>query len=428
MSVQTASPAPPRSAIGLLTDRQFGSFFAGRLSTSIGVWLHGIVAAIAAFGATHSALAVGLVSVVQFTPQLVLAPLSGKWSDRGDVKRQMLLGRTVSAIGSLALAGWFLFTSVDGWASVAAVTIASFVVGIGLVVGGPAMQSAVPLLVSRDEIPAAMALNTAPITLGRIAGPALGAIATAGGGYEFAFFLASVANFGFVALVHWITFPAPEGRKEGDVYSVRAALAFVRADRPTLLILLGVTALGFGSEPTVTLAPPLAAELGGGTPTVGALTSSMGIGAAVGVIVTSWLAERVRHDHFATAGIVLMAIGLGICAAPLGVHAAMGGFGLTGLGFIISVSSLSTLMQIRLPATLRGRVMALWLMGFVGARPIGALLVGALSDGISVRVAFGFTAAIMLGAAVLCRPSRLREKDEGALRALTPLAPPATDL
>ena len=407
----TATHTPERearSAAALLADPTFGSFFGARLVTSIGIWLHGVVAAIAAFDATRSAVAVGVVSAVQFLPQLALAPISGKWADRGDVKRQMLLGRAISAAGSLALAVWFLAApDATGWTSASAIAAASLIVGMGLVVGGPAMQSAVPLLVTREELPAAMALNAAPITIGRIAGPAVGAITAAGLGYEWAFMFAVIAHLLFLALVGWISFPTPEGRREGDTFSVREAVAYVRHDRPTLLVLVGVTALGLGSEPTVTLAPPLAAALGGGASTVGGLTASMGIGAAIGVVVTATLGGRVRHEVTSTLGMLLMAVGMAACAAPIGTAASMACFGLTGFGFIVSVSSLSTLMQLRLPAVLRGRVMALWLMGFVGSRPIGALAVGAVADSWDVRASFACVAVAMLVAAWVCRPSRL---------------------
>ncbi|WP_435110951.1 MFS transporter [Nocardiopsis synnemataformans] len=405
----TAEAPTPRSALSLLVSRSFGLFFAARLLTSTGVWLHGVVAAIAAFDATGSALAVGLVSVVQFAPQLVLAPLCGKWADRGDVKRQMLLGRTLSALGSAGLAAWYLFPAdTPAWTDATAVATSSLAVGLGLVIGGPAMQSATPMLVSRDELPAAMALNTAPMTIGRIAGPAFGALATIGFGYGWAFLAAGVANLLFVALIAWIVFPPPPGREADERYSVREALAFVRSDRPVLLTLIGVTAVGFGSEPTVTLAPPLAAELGGGTVTVGALTTSMGIGAAVGVLVTSLLARRVRHDWAAFVGMSTMAVALASCALPLPREAVVAAFALSGLGFIMAMSSLSTLLQLRLPPLMRGRVMALWLMGFVGSRPLGALLVGALSDALTVYVAFGCVAVSLLVCAVVCRPARLR--------------------
>jgi MFS family permease len=404
-----AVAAPPRTALKLLADRTFGAFFAGRLATSIGIWLHGVVAAIAAFDATGSAIWVGVVSAVQFTPQIVLAPLAGAWADRGDVRNQMIIGRLLAFAGSVVLAFWCAWSGdLSGRADVGVVAATSFIVGLGLVVGGPAMQSAVPLLVRREELPAALALNTAPITVGRIAGPALGALSAAGLGYPYAFLIAAATHLLFIALLAPLRFPAPEGRVEGERYSIRDGLRFVRSDRSTLIILVGVTALGLCSEPTVTLAPPLAAELGGSIRTTGVLTASMGVGAAVGIVASTVLAHRLAQSRLAFAGILTMAAGLGICAAPLDTPVAIVGFALSGLGFSVSVTSLSTSLQMRLPAVLRGRVMALWLMGFVGSRPVGAMLAGVVADAATVRVAFGVVAVVLLGAAVVCRPSRVR--------------------
>ena len=133
----------------------------------------------------------------------------------------------------------------------------------------------------------------------------------------------------------------------------------------------------------------------------------MGVGAAIGVVVTAAFAGRARHEITSPVGMVLMAAGMAACAAPIGAPASMVCFGLTGFGFIVSVSSLSTLMQMRLPAVLRGRVMALWLMGFVGSRPIGALAVGVVADSWDVHASFAFVAVAMVVAALVCRPSRL---------------------
>lgn len=423
---EDSTPAPaPRSALRLLMDRRFGSYFLGRLLTAMGTWLHSLVAAIAVFDVTGSAAAVGLVSVVQFAPQLVLGPISGKWADRGSVKRQLILGRGISGIGSLSLAVWFAVAGdMTGWPAAAWIIGLSLIVGVGLVVGGPAMQSSVPLLVRRSELPAAMALNATPITVGRIAGPAMGAAAAVAFGYEYAFAIAAACHLLFVALVAMIHFPTPEGRVEGDSYAVREGLSFVRHDRPTLFALIGITLLGLGSEPTITLAPALGAELDGGAQIVGALMTSMGIGAAIGTVLTASLATRIRQDIVATSGMVFMAIGLGFCAAPIGTYPSLVAFGVTGFGFLISVTSLSTLLQIRLPAVLRGRVMALWLMGFVGARPVGALAVGALSDWTTVHVAFGCVAATMLVGAWMCRPSKLRGGTRSASSLQEVVTPP----
>lgn len=399
----------PRSLLGLLLSRGFGVFFYARLSTAIGVWLHGIVAAIAAFQATGSALVVGIVSFVQFAPQLVLGPVAGSWADQGNIKAQMLLGRAVSASGSLVIALWYaLPLDLSTTADTIVIVVSSLAVGVGLVIGGPAMQSATPALVTRAELPTAMALNTAPVTLGRIAGPALGALTSAGFGFGWAFLVAGVGNVLFIVLIATVPFPAALPRKAGSSGTMREALVFVKNNRPLLLVLVGITALGFGSEPTVTLAPPLAQELGGETLLVGALTSSMGIGAAVGVVASSLAARHLRHDYTAAIGTITMAISLAVCAFPVAEPVALWAFGVSGFGFIVAVSSLSTLLQLRLPAELRGRVMALWLMGFVGARPVGSLLVGAISDVSTVYVAFGVVALVLVLCAAVCRPSQLR--------------------
>lgn len=400
---------PPRGMFGLLTDRSFGFFFAARLMTATGVWLHTIVAAIAAFEATGSALIVGLVSFAQFAPQLILGPLSGSLADHGNGKRQMIVGRALSVLGSGTLAWWYL-ASLGGspLADTIALAITSMMVGVGLTLGGPSMQAAPMMLVTREELPTAMALNTAPLTLGRVAGPALGALASAGLGHGWAFLAAAAGNLLFIILIIWVVFP-PRTREPSKEYQpFRQAISYILTDRPMLLILIGITALGFGSEPTVTLAPPLAASLGGGEMTVGALTTSMGIGAAVGVLISSGFAGYIRHDRNPSIGMAILAISLAICSIPAPQAVSMGAFALAGLGFILAVSSLSTLLQLRLPEHLRGRVMALWIMGFVGSRPLGAMFVGALSDTLNLYVTFGILGGLVLLCAYFCRPSQLR--------------------
>lgn len=415
--VASSEGPQPRSVLGLLVSRDFGRFFAARLSTSIGVWIHGVVAAIAAFESTGSAFVVGLISFVQFFPQLVFGLHAGALTDRGDIRRQMLLGRFLSGIGSVSLAAWYaLPIEASEVANVSVLGGTSFAVGLGLVIGGPAMQSATPALVSKRELPAAMALNTAPLTIGRIVGPALGALTTVGFGFELSFLIAGLANILFMILIYTIIFPTPSGRDEqtDEQKTIKESIRFVRANRPVLLSLVGVTALGFGSEPTVTLAPPLAATLGGGTSTVGYLSSAMGVGAGLGVVLSSVLAGKVRQDRAAPVGMILMALAFGACAFPLSAPLALLAFGVAGFGFIVSVSSLSIIMQLRLPALLRGRIMALWLMGFIGSRPLGALLVGGVADTLNIYAAFVVVSVTLIAAAIACRPSRLRDDNSGS--------------
>ena len=409
MSAGTATR--PRSALRLLVTRDFGLFFWGRLITVSGVHLHSVVAAIVVFGATRSAVAVALVTVVQFAPQLALAPLAGAWADRGDVGRQIVAGRLVCAVGSGGLALWlWIADGIGGWGLAAVVVAASLATGLGLVVGGPAMQSVTPRLVGREELPTAMVLNTAPMTVGRVAGPVVGAVLVLLGP-ALAFAAAAAGHLLFAGLMFAVRIPRDDGPREaGRTYSVVAAFRHVWRDRPLLLLLVVVTGLGFGAEPTITLAPALAHDLGGGPGTVGALTASFGAGAGLGIVVSSWIARRVRHELVVVVGIGLLAAGVVGCAVAGSVAVAMTAIAVAGGGFIVASSSASTLIQLRVPGYLRGRVMALWLMGFVGSRPPAALVSGAVADAASVAVAFLVVAALLVVVGV-CYGSVTRPAD-----------------
>jgi MFS family permease len=171
--------APPRTSWQLLADPVFGPFFAGKALSTAGIWVHNIVAAILAWELSRSAFVVGLVSVAQFGPQLVFAPLSGAMADRGDRRRQLITGRLIAASGSGGLALWIALVGVDGLPGAWPVVATALVVGLGFVVGGPAMNALIPALVRPNELAAAVAVNSIPFTVARAAGPALGALLAA---------------------------------------------------------------------------------------------------------------------------------------------------------------------------------------------------------------------------------------------------------
>lgn len=406
--MSTDGEGRPRGPWRLILSRDFGTFFFARLTTSIGVWVHGIVAAIAAFETTGSGFFVGAVSAAQFVPQIIFGPLAGSWADRGSVQFQMMLGRAILALGSISLGVWYLFFSHGSRNDDAiAILLASAVAGIGLVIGGAAMQATPPLLVSRAELPTAMALSTAPMTIGRIAGPAAGALGIVLVGFGGTFVLAGVLSVVFLVLLALVRFPSTGARRAHMKNPMREALAYIREDRPVLLALVAVTAIGMGTEPLMTLAPALASELGGGTALVGTLLTGMGIGAAAGVLIGSAFAARFKQEWAFLIGVLLLAASLVACAVPLPELLVTALFVVAGFGFIITQTALGTIMQLRLPPHFRGRVMALWLIGFVGSRPIGGMLVGAVSDVWNVYFAFALAGLFLFGAAYVCRPSRL---------------------
>ena len=406
--LRTVVPQQRRGAFRLTVDPVFGGLFWGKLLSSIGVWVHGVVAAIVVFASTHSALAVGLVSVCQFAPQLLLTPLSGTMADKGHVWGQMLGGRILCCLGSLSLAAWFAHRGiVDGWSGAIPVLAASLLVGLGFVLGGPAQQSVIPRLVRADELPTAMMLNTTPMTVARIAGPAVGAVVAGQIGPAPAFAIAAGTHLVFAVIIAAIRFPRPEPHRDGVDYSVRAALRHVWHDKPLLLLLIAVTAAGVGSEPTITLAPALAHSLHGNDGLVGGLTSCFGLGAGLGLMLVTTAGTWRGQSWVTFTGLSAMSAGMfAVTVAPF-LPAALIGFAVAGFGFTWTMSAASTMVQQRVPDSLRGRVMAFWMIGFVGGRPMAAAALGGVADATDVHIAIGTMCMLLAVAAMACRPKAL---------------------
>ena len=395
-----------RGPLALVVDRQFGALFWGKLLTATGVWVHSITAAIVVYQLSGSALYVGLVSVAQFAPQLLLTPLSGSLADRGNPVMQILLGRVVCLIGSGLLAAWFWVAGTAG-AGAVSVLVCSFIVGLGFVVGGPAMQSIVPTLVRRDELETAMALNTLPMTVARVGGPVVGAYIAANHSPAIAFAIAAATHAIFVVLIVVARIPRPPRRAPGGDYTVRAALRHIRSDRPLVLLIIGVSAVALGAEPSMTLAPPLSSSLTGDQGIVGWLVAAFGVGAGIGFVLHSLMQSRTPTEYLPSVGLMLMAVGLLASALTPSVAVAVVSFAVAGVGFTYAMTSISTLMQRRAPDALRGRIMAVWLVGFIGMRPIAAALEGFLADTFSLVTAFAVTSALILAAGIACLPGRL---------------------
>lgn len=407
-AAEVTAPDRPRSALKLIFDPVFGALFWGKMFSVVAVWTHSLVAAIVIYDATRSALMVGLVGVVQFGPQLLFTPTSGKWADRGNQARQILIGRWVCVCGSGLAAGWlFLDPTLTGTSAALPVLAGSLLVGLGFTVGGPAMQSIVPTLIRPGELSTAMALNSFPMTIGRIAGPATGAYLAAHLGPAAGFAVCAGLHFVFVVFVVVARFPS-EGRQRADAdLRVRTAVRYVLSDRPLLLALLAVTTVGLVSDPSITLTPSMADELGGGTALIGALSAAFGIGAAVGMIVLALLGGRIAAAKVSPIGLAGLGLGSVVLATATSAPLAIAGFALSGLGFGWAMTGLSTVVQERAPAELRGRIMALWLVGFVGSRPIAAAVLGGTADVVGVQAAFGVAAALSLLVALCCRPGKL---------------------
>lgn len=407
MSVKRgSSPASPGTA-ALLVDRNFAPFFWGNAASTLGVWAYSIAAVVLVFQLTRSPLQVGLVTIVQFAAPLLLAPFGGMLADRLDRRRVLVAAQATSGLAAAALAGIALGSDGHGMANAVPVFVVSFVLGVCLAVADPARQALLPALVQREALGHAVALNSATFNIGRAVGPAIAGLLlpSHGPGVVFAvsaagYLLQAVA----LLVVHPRQIAAP---KVGHDRGMAAGLRYVLADRRQLFLLAGIGIAGFGSDPVLTLAPLLAEQFPGDRPELaaGLLASSFGAGAVLTVLGIRALHARIGYRTAGVSGMALLAGMLLAIALKPGLVLSCALLLGAGAGYFLAVTSLTTLLQLAVPDHLRGRVMALWGVCFLGSRPVAAFVDSNLAALFSPQVAIAVVAVLVALAALRVRVS-----------------------
>ena len=396
-----------------MRDGAVGPLITGRILSTLAVWFTNVAASILVYDLTRSASAVALITTAQFAPQLLLVPLTGARADRADRARQMLVGTLVTASGSVLLVAWTLTVGMTRPSDATVVGVAAGLVGTGFAIGGPASQSLIPSLVRPSELADALALTSLPIMIARAAGPAVGAILYVRSGAVITFATSLVLHLLLIAILVAIRRRLTVDREDpADDLRIRAGLRYLLDHPRAGLALVGLALIGVGVDPVVTLGPSLADLLGDPTVLVGHLASAFGIGTALGYALLSRLRAATGIDRLGALGLRVMAGGLLLAAAAawtgaLAIPVALVGLGIAGVGMPLSLNAYTTIVQDGLPDGMRGRVMALWSMAFIGSRPLAATLDGAVADAAGVRVALVTAAVLILVGAGAAGPRRL---------------------
>lgn len=399
-----SSTSTPRGSLALLADRRFGPFFVASLVSNAGNWFQNVAAGIVVFALTGSSTLVGVVSILQFGSVLVLSPYAGALTDRIDRRTLLLAAQVVSAAGAAGLAAAVILLGVDGLPGVWPVFAATAVIGLGYAFGLAAMQALVPALVPPADLEPAIALNSVTFNLARAIGPAIAGavVATAGAGAAFA---VNAASFVPLVVVLAVIRARPVRRSSGD-RSVRAGLRYVGAHPPMVRLLVATLVLGVASDPVNTLTPAIADRLGRGELFVGLQVAAFGTGAAVAALTMAGVRRRLGPRRAARAGLVTLGLGIVALGSAPTPTLALAALLVAGAGFLTAVTTLNADLQARVDEDVRGRVMALWGMAFLGSRPLAAVLDGALADLASPAVATAVVALPALVVAIVHDPER----------------------
>ncbi len=369
-------------------------FFLGLLLSNIGTWIQLTATSFLLYRLTGSATDLGINMALQFLPMLLLGAWAGALSDRHDRQTMTIVTQSLLAVQALTIG----VLDLTGQINLPTVYVLSGLLGIVGAIDNPARRSLVTELVAPADMSNAMSLNTAVMTGSRIFGPAIAAVLVAPLGTGWLFIVNGVsfaamlfALFGLRRNEMHKTPPRPAGGTP-----VRDALRFVRKNERLLVLFIVFTVIStFAFNYNVVL--PKLADVAWGNPNAfGWVLAVSSFGSLLGSLLTARM-QRVTNG-WVLANILILGISnvalawspnmwiAFICAVPL------------GFGGAAMIAGTNSITQEEAPPDMRGRLLALTAVAFLGSAPIGGPITGWIADHISASWSLGYGGIIAVGA------------------------------
>ena len=380
-------------------------YFAGQVVSLSGTWMQGVAQAWLVLDLTGSGTALGLVSSLQFLPVLLFGPMGGVLADRFDKRRLLLITQVVAATLAAVLGLLVATDLIEVWM----VYVLAACLGFVYVVDNPTRQTFLHEMVGPDNLTNAVSLNAVVINVARVIGPGLAGTLILAVGLAPCFFI-NAASYGAVLIALFLIDPdrlhreARQVRRRGQL---REGLRYVWSTPEVRVPLLMMAIVGTLAYEFQVVLPLLARfTYRGDAGTYGTMSMLMGLGAVVGGLITAAM-RRPPATALSRNAIVFGSIQVAAALAPnlITTFVAMVFLGAASIRFL---SLGNSTLQLAAAPEMRGRVMALWAVAFLGSTPIGGPIVGWVGEHIGPRVALGLGGVATLTAGVLAYPALAR--------------------
>jgi MFS family permease len=399
------------TAQAALRHRNFLIIYLGTFASNIGTWMQNVVLGAYALKLTGSPTFVGIIFFAQLGPLLFLSTTGGLLADVVDRRRLLVSVQFAQMLLSFGLAALVL---IDEPPRVALVGLV-FAIGVANALGAPGLSAILPTLVPREDLQGAIALQSVQMNLSRVIGPAIGGIlyATFDAAPVFAINAATYA-FAIIGLL-WATYPrwVHAHVEERGLQRLLSGVRIVRRDPLLTQVIVTLFTFSFFSLAFVGLMPVIADLNLGMDPkstAYGVLYACFGLGAALGAITVGTVFAHRSKAKLLMPGFIAFAIVLSVFARLHAAAAAYPVSAVLGYVYFVVITSLSTVLQEDLEESTRGRVMALWIMGFGGTVPLGVLVAGWVENLTSITVVLLAGSVWALVLAAWSRASILRRK------------------
>jgi len=414
---EAAAAEPGRtSAWSALEHRDFRLFWIGLVVSNIGTWMQQfglgwlvVQLAIKDGSPQLAPFYLGLVGLARAVPGLAFGLFGGVVADRADRRRLLIMTQTSAAI----IAGILGVLTISDHINIVEIVLISALNSIVFSFDAPTRQAMVPRLVSDKELMSAIGLNSAAFNGATLVGPLLGGILIIPFGVGGLMIINAISYVSIVvALLLMRPQPVVEyGSRLSMLDSIREGLLFIRGDPVLRWVVALSVATALLTRPYIQLLPAEAQFLGVGALELSWLLAASGGGALAGALFTASLGSWRRRGALLVAAAFAHGTLLTLFGTQHGVLGAMVFVGLTSLAVMVFLGMANTLMQTRTPDALRGRVMSVHTMVFMGFMPLGQMLLGSLGTLVGINNAFlvgGVIVTLLAGYAAL-RVNALRE-------------------
>jgi len=408
-----ALPGGFRHGMRALRHRDFRIFFAGALVSGSGSWLQNLTVPFVLFELTGKSLWVGLAGFAQFIPAFILGPLGGSIADRYNRRTVLLITQSAMAVAAFALWGIWAAGWHDRWLILTLTAATGVISGFAI----PSWQAFVPSLVPKEDLASAITLNSTQFNAARAIGPALAGLILATLGPAFAFFFNGVSFLCVIAAV-WVVRPLTSQRpatgRTGVFSDFGDALRYMNQRTGLKVSVMCAVLVAFFGNPVTQFTVVFAEDVYNAGPRVlGALAATVGVGAVLIAPFLSTFDTRIPRSEVVRWGLPIYALAVtafGLAPSwPFGLAALL----IVGGGFLAVIATTNTAIQLIVTDQMRGRVMAVRVMGFTLAFPLGALAQGVIADLWGPKQTVATSGLILLAVALYLatRPSLLSTLD-----------------
>ena len=388
---RSSAPHAPASALEPLKVPVFRMLWLTWVAANTCMWMNDVASAWLMTTLTSSPVLVALVQTASTLPVFLLGLPSGALADILDRRRYFMATQFWVAGVALALCLAVLAGGLNAW-TLLALTFAN---GIGLAMRWPVFAAIVPELVSRPQLPAALALNGVAMNASRIIGPLVAGAIIASAGSAWVFVLNAVLSvISGLVIMRWkrTHVPSPLGREKLPS-AMRVGLQFVRQSPRLRAVLWRIAVFFLHATALMALLPLVARGLvGGGAGMFTLLLASMGAGAIVAAMFLPRLRQAMARDVLVLRGTLLQAAAMAVMAIAPNIYVAVPAMVLAGMAWITTANSLSVSAQLALPNWVRARGMSIFQMSIMGATALGAAVWGQVATVTSVHLSLALAA------------------------------------